>query len=106
MSYPDPALVGMMVDEDTWEVWDLLIRGDGRIEVTCPHGVGHTSYRLTMAKGQVPENRYYGSHGCDGCCKPGFFQVMEDHGMARLLASDYEPDRVNAQAQLDKEAAR
>lgn len=32
--------------------WELMMRADGRVEYSCPHGVGH---------GWHP-------HGCDGCC--------------------------------------
>jgi len=31
--------------------WKTALRADGRVEYSCPHGVGHG-----------------GIHGCDGCC--------------------------------------
>lgn len=34
---------------------EFLMRGDGRCEWVCNHGVGHTVFG-------------YGTHGCDGCC--------------------------------------
>lgn len=39
-----------------------LIRNDGRIELGCEHGVGHTIWApKTMGKAGY-------THGCDGCC--------------------------------------
>ena len=44
-----------------------LVRSDGRIEIICEHGVGHTVFS--------PGNRDY-IHGCCGCCKD--YVVVED----------------------------
>lgn len=41
-------------------------RADGRIELVCEHGVGHTVY--------APNNNYI--HGCDSCCRRLLFQVI------------------------------
>ena len=38
---------------------DFLLRGDGRIEWICEHGIGHTVW---FPKGSD------GVHGCDSCC--------------------------------------
>lgn len=46
------------------EGWHVGRRLDGRVEVICPHGVGHPSKRLT----KVPWQRWMDVHGCDGCC--------------------------------------
>ena len=38
-------------------------RENGLVELLCEkHGVGHPSRLLT------PERKYYGTHGCCGCC--------------------------------------
>lgn len=42
-----------------------LIRGDGRYERHCEHGVGHTVGHL---RGHV-NSRWEWVHGCDGCCE-------------------------------------
>jgi hypothetical protein len=38
----------------------IILRGDGRVEFICKHGIGHTIY---YPKGSSA------THGCDGCCK-------------------------------------
>lgn len=57
-----------------------LRRLDGRIEVHCEHGVGHT----TPASARALDKHYghepgtWAIHGCDGCCQePGFFDEEE-----------------------------
>ena len=48
----------------TWQRefgWDV-IRGDGRLERTCSHGIGHT---VGHVRGY--QLMYDGVHGCDGC---------------------------------------
>lgn len=52
-------------------------RGDGRIELQCEHGVGHTSLRLMKAVGK-PLYPGAGIHGCDGCCATEEFTQEED----------------------------
>lgn len=38
---------------------EMNVRGDGRVEWICEHGVGHTIYN---------PNYWEDVHGCDGCC--------------------------------------
>ncbi len=45
--------------------WQLIHREDGRVEVACPHGIGHISRLLTPT---WLWKRWMGIHGCDGCC--------------------------------------
>ena len=50
-----------------WKDTDVLydtIREDGRLEITCVHGVGHT---VGHRRGYLEP--YETIHGCDGCCK-------------------------------------
>jgi len=48
---------------------NIQMRGDGRLEWVCEHGIGHTIAVPTNwprpDKGK-PDYRYI--HGCDGCC--------------------------------------
>jgi hypothetical protein len=56
-------------------------RADGRVEITCEHGVGHTTYASAVKCADENEEYLEGnctreecidawmSHGCDGCCK-------------------------------------
>ena len=57
-----------MTHDDLRMAYPVVARMDGRIEITCRHGIGHTSHKLTMQAGRMSEERYYGVHGCDGCC--------------------------------------
>lgn len=45
-------------------MWDIAYRSDGRIEIICPCGVGHTAYNPN------DWGRWTYSHGCCGksCC--------------------------------------
>jgi hypothetical protein len=43
-----------------------LIREDGRLERTCPHGIGHTVGHLNR---EELNDEHMWIHGCDGCCK-------------------------------------
>ena len=48
---------------------DIQMRGDGRLEWVCKHGIGHTIAVPTNWPGPPkgkPDYRYI--HGCDGCC--------------------------------------
>lgn len=47
---------------------EICYRADGRVEVICPHGVGHPSEELQNLRGQRPWAKFDGIHGCDGCC--------------------------------------
>ena len=71
--------------------WDLFPRTDGRVEVVCPHGIGHTSHVLTERRGVMPMNRYFGDHGCDGCCGvPAFKEFVA--ATTIYLESDKKPE--------------
>ncbi len=58
--------------------WPIIDRGDGRIEIACPHGVGHVSEVLSRA---IHPRRWNASwmrvHGCDGCCGGLAFAIAE-----------------------------
>ena len=41
------------------------LRADGRVELICTHGIGHTMAVPTAEK----DNEDWWSHTCDGCCK-------------------------------------
>lgn len=45
----------------------VIDRGDGRIEITCKHGVGHPSRKISI---QLYETwkKWMEVHGCCGCC--------------------------------------
>lgn len=42
-----------------------VVRGDGRLERHCEHGIGHTVGHISGK----PMSRWDWVHGCDGCCK-------------------------------------
>lgn len=46
--------------------WPIINRGDGRVEIQCPHGVGHPSHHLS-----TNWSSWMGIHGCDSevCCR-------------------------------------
>lgn len=49
-----------------------LVREDGRLELHCVHGIGHTvGYRGP----KKPDDDYMYIHGCDGCCRN--YKTME-----------------------------
>lgn len=73
----------------------VIDRGDGRIEITCRHGVGHPSRKISAQLYEHWDDGWMGVHGCDGCCggedwkkdentayrtwmKDGDFGAMED----------------------------
>jgi hypothetical protein len=43
----------------------LLVRGDGRVERVCKHGVGHCIGVMPWVRWQP----WMSVHGCDGCCE-------------------------------------
>lgn len=49
--------------DQTWH-YPLVDRGDGRVEMICPHGVGHPEKDLSSKW----DDKWMGIHGCDGCC--------------------------------------
>ena len=57
---------------------NFVWRGDGRLEVVCSHGVGHTVSALVPGKSGIETREVYYEHGCDGCCH-------EDELIGRLL---------------------
>ena len=59
---------------DVRREWPLIRREDGRMEVVCPHGVGHPSQVLTGARWV---SSWMGVHGCDGCCDLAAFALAE-----------------------------
>ena len=63
MLYHTPDKTVMDTDDLTIPVdHQILIRGDGRIEHICEHGVGHPI-------GHVHKwVKWMGVHGCCGCC--------------------------------------
>ena len=67
--------------------YPLIDRGDGRIEIICPHGVGHPSEVLSKL---TDPGRWVDSwmrvHVCDGCCSWAIFAIAEQHHAARLRA--------------------
>lgn len=56
-------------------------RADGRVEIVCEHGVGHTTYESAVRCAEQYKEweqseatreeviDVWLSHGCDGCCK-------------------------------------
>lgn len=44
------------------------IRADGRVELICIHGIGHTMAIPKMYDTDKDRNAWW-SHTCDGCCK-------------------------------------
>jgi len=61
---------------DPFEDKCVNYRMDGRVELVCFHGVGHTSMNLTLLrKGHL--NQHDGIHGCDGCCSHPSFHKLE-----------------------------
>ncbi len=56
-------------------IWPTLLREDGiRIEILCPHGIGHPSKLLTNPDEWKP---WMHAHGCDGCCGQPQFSMTE-----------------------------
>ncbi len=58
-------------------LWHTNLREDGvRVELICPHGVGHPSKKLSKPGWQD----WMSIHGCDGCCtKMGFLMTETAH---------------------------
>ena len=55
--------------------WPLIDRGDGRVEIQCPHGVGHPSKLLSHDW----DDGWMRVHGCcgEGCCATVPFAMAE-----------------------------
>jgi len=46
------------------------VRASGLVEDICEHGVGHPN-REFLERHPGMEERGFGVHGCDGCCRRG-----------------------------------
>jgi hypothetical protein len=58
--------------------WWTAYRDDGRVELVCPHGVGHTSKLLTIKRiGEKAWQDWMDVHGCDNCCLTPAFTLLE-----------------------------
>jgi len=54
--------------------WPAILREDGkRVEIICPHGVGHPVKSLSNHWDET----WMGVHGCDGCCSSAAFALAE-----------------------------
>ena len=52
--------------------WPAIMREDGRrMEVVCPHGVGHPVKSLSYNW----DDSWMSVHGCDGCCSLAEFHL-------------------------------
>ena len=59
--------------------WPAIMREDGcRVEIICPHGVGHPVKSLSRNW----DDGWMGEHGCDGCCTHAIFAVAEQVHLA------------------------
>lgn len=62
------------------EEWPAVLREDGRrVEIICPHGVGHPVKALSNRW----DDSWMAVHGCDGCCGLAAFALAE---MAHVAA--------------------
>ena len=52
-----------------------LVRGDGRLERMCKHGIGHTVGHLDP---KLLKEEYIWVHGCDGCCRKYKYKMMSN----------------------------
>jgi hypothetical protein len=59
--------------DDYKREWPLVDRFDGRIEILCPHGIGHPSKPLSTKDWK----KWMAVHGCDGCCSHAAFAIAE-----------------------------
>lgn len=64
-------------NEELREEWPTINRGDGRIEIACPHGVGHISEKLSKMRYPKQWAEWMHIHGCDGCCNSAAFYLAE-----------------------------
>lgn len=58
----------------TSKAWPTVDRGDGRVEIVCPHGVGHPSKVLSAP---ATWQDWMGVHGCDNCCTLAAYALSE-----------------------------
>lgn len=62
-----------MTGEQLKKEWPAIRREDGRrVEIICPHGVGHPVRSLSFKW-----DEWMGVHGCDGCCGKAIFALAE-----------------------------
>lgn len=65
----------MISNESFMFEWPAVMREDGvRVEIICPHGVGHPSKQLSSIKWN---DEWMHIHGCDGCCSTAAFALAE-----------------------------
>jgi hypothetical protein len=50
--------------------WRKVVRETTLVERLCPHGIGHPDPDSVAYMNRVTEDEGWGSHGCDGCCRP------------------------------------
>lgn len=48
--------------------WPYVFRGEGRIERSCEHGVGHPDRDHVKYLIKTTEETHWGIHACDSCC--------------------------------------
>jgi len=67
----------MLESKSFMEEWPAVMREDRvRVEIICPHGVGHPSRELSSIRW---DNSWMAIHGCcrDGCCQSAAFRLAE-----------------------------
>ena len=64
-----------MTNKQLMKDWPTNLREDGRMEIICPHGVGHPVKSLSRNWDEA----WMGVHGCcsDGCCGLVIFALAE-----------------------------
>ena len=62
-------------EENMTTYWPKVTREDGRVEIICPHGVGHPVESLSRKW----DSSWMGIHGCDGCCTLAKFHMSVLH---------------------------
>jgi len=68
---------------------EFIWRGDGRLEMECIHGVGHTTSALVPGDTEIETRAAYYSHGCDGCCgKDQVYARLYRHVLGLRIARD------------------
>ena len=64
--------------------WPAIMREDGkRVEIICPHGVGHPVKELSTDW----NGSWMGMHGCCGCCYQAIFAIAVQLHVARKKQS-------------------
>jgi len=65
--------------------YNFVLRGDGRLEWICIHGVGHT-VRVPL---EHTNDSAWWSHGCDGCCNSAEYEA------AKIDAQEIPQERID-----------